>query len=266
MFCAIVENEFMIDTHCHLYAEVFNEDIQHVFDRATHAGVTGIYLPAIDSTTHDAMLALEKQYNSGCYAMMGLHPCSVKENYKEELECVRDWHNRRNFAGVGETGLDLYWDKSFIRQQREALEYQADLALKYNLPLILHTREAMNETIEVIRNFSSQGLRGIFHCFGGSMEEAEEIIQMGFYLGIGGVITYKNSGLHKILPLLGLQYLVLETDAPYLSPVPHRGKRNEPSYLSIVAERLAVITNTPLEEVKSVTSANARKVFTNISG
>ncbi|HMJ47967.1 MAG TPA: TatD family hydrolase [Ferruginibacter sp.] len=252
----------MIDTHCHLYAEEFNADIENVMGRALQEGVTRFYLPAIDSTTNAAMLQLEQNFTGKCFAMMGLHPCSVKANYKEELEMVKELLGKRKFAGIGETGLDLHWDKSFIKPQVYALEYQADLALKYELPLILHTRDAMRETIDVIKNFSPRGLKGIFHCFGGSMEEAEEIIDMGFYLGIGGIITYKNSRLAPILSSVGLHNLVLETDAPYLSPVPFRGKRNEPGYLSFVAKKLAEITNTSVEEVTSITTRNAEQIFT----
>jgi len=251
----------MIDTHCHLYAEEFEADINDVINRAIKEGVNKFYLPAIDSTTNTAMLALEQSFPANCYAMIGLHPCSVKENYQEELELVVDWLKQRKFAGIGETGLDLYWDKTFVKQQVKALEYQADLALKYNLPIILHTRDAMRETIDVIKNFSSSGLKGIFHCFGGSRDEAEEIIGMGFYLGIGGIITYKNSVLGNILSLIDLEYLVLETDSPYLSPVPFRGKRNESSYMSLVAKKLAEIKNTTIEEVSAVTTQNAEKIF-----
>ena len=251
----------MIDTHCHLYSEEFKDDIGEVIEKANRSGISKFYLPAIDSTTNASMLKLEETFTGSCFAMMGLHPCSVKENYLEELQLVRDWLDKRKFAGVGETGLDYYWDKTFKKHQEYALEYQVELALRHNLPIILHTRDAMRETIDIIKNFTSRGLKGIFHCFGGSVREAEEIIAMGFYLGIGGIITYKNSGLEKILPSVGLQYLVLETDSPYLAPVPYRGKRNEPRHLTQVAMKLAEITNTSVEEVDSVTTRNAEQIF-----
>src|SRR5215212_3165921 len=174
----------MIDTHCHLYAEEFEADIDDVIQRALVQGVTRFYLPAIDSTTNERMLALEAKFPGKCIAMMGLHPCSVKENYKEELEMVNVWLSTRKFAGIGETGLDLYWDKTFLKEQQYSLEFQASLALDYKLPIILHTRDAMKETIDVVKSYASRGLTGIFHCFGGSIDEAEEIIDMGFYLGI----------------------------------------------------------------------------------
>lgn len=253
----------MIDTHCHLYAAEFKTDIHDVINNAIKAGVNKFYLPAIDSKSTREMLDLEKIFEGKCFAMIGLHPCSVKKTYIEELSLVEELLNQRKFVGIGETGLDLFWEKSYLKQQEHALELQAELALKYNLPIILHTREAMRETINVIKNFSSQGLKGIFHCFGGTREEAEEITGMGFYLGIGGVITYKNSGLRNVLQVIGLEYMVLETDAPYLSPEPFRGKRNESGHLPLIAKKLAEIKNTSMEEVVSVTTRNAEKIFSN---
>ena len=251
----------LTDTHCHLYSEEFNTDIGDVIKRAEAENISTFYLPAIDSSTHDAMLLLEAGFPGKCFAMMGLHPCSVKENYKEELAIAEAFLTKRKFAAIGETGLDFYWDKTFTTQQYEAFRIQAEWALQYNLPLIIHTRNAMQETIDVVKEFSSKGLKGIFHCFGGSYENAMEIINAGFYLGIGGVLTYKNSGLTEVLEKIDLQYLVLETDAPYLTPVPFRGKRNESSYIKYIVAKLSEIKNVSHEEIAAVTSANAEKIF-----
>lgn len=251
----------MTDTHCHLYLPAFDDDRDAVMQRAGDAGVKRFYLPAIDMSCTARMEMMEEKYSGRCFAMAGLHPCSVKENYREELQHVERQLTQRKFAGIGETGLDLYWDKTFIKEQNIALEVQAELALQYDLPLILHTRNATQETIDVIKKFKGGGLKGIFHCFGGPENEAMQIIDLGFYLGIGGVLTYKNSGLDTALKNIDMDHIVLETDAPYLSPVPLRGKRNESSYLVYIAEKLAEIKNISLEEVKSITTVNAEKIF-----
>jgi TatD DNase family protein len=251
----------LTDTHCHLYSEEFKEDIEAVLQRAAAAGVGRFYLPAIDSTTHDAMLLLEKNNPGKCIAMMGVHPCSVKNDYLSELQVAEDWLANRAFAAVGEIGLDFYWDKTFTRQQYTAFRRQVEWALHYRLPIVIHTRNAMAETIGVIQEYAGRGLNGIFHCFSGTYEDAMAIIDMGFYLGIGGVLTYKNSGLDKVVEKIGLQHLVLETDAPYLTPVPFRGKRNECAYLKHVADKLSAIKNISATEVAAVTTANAEKLF-----
>lgn len=251
----------IIDTHCHLYAQEFEDDIEEMIERATANGVEKFYLPAIDSETTAAMLMLEHKYPSRCFAMIGLHPCSVKENYTDELLKIEALLDKRTFAAVGETGLDFYWDKSFVKQQYTALERQAELALKYKLPIVLHTREAMQETIDTIKKYSPAGLRGIFHCFGGTVEQAYQIIEAGFLLGIGGVVTYKKSGLSEVLKQIDLKHLVLETDAPYLTPVPYRGKRNESSYLKYILDKVAEIKEVSIEEVAAVTTANAEMIF-----
>ena len=251
----------LIDTHCHLYLPEFAPDISSVIERAYSAGVQKMYLPAINSETHKSMLALEGLYPQTCFSMMGLHPCYVKEDFEKELEFVGEWLQKRKFAAIGECGLDFYWDKTFVDQQYKALQQQIDWAVQYRLPIILHTRNATRETIEVIRKNKDRGLTGIFHCFGGSLQEANEIIALGFYLGIGGVVTYKNAGLDSVLADIDLQHLVLETDAPYLTPVPHRGKRNESSYLLPIAEKVAAIKNTTLQEVSRITTSNAEKIF-----
>ncbi|MEO8772330.1 MAG: TatD family hydrolase [Ferruginibacter sp.] len=253
----------IIDTHCHLYAKEFEADIDDIIKRAVANGVEKFYLPAIDSETTDAMMQLETKFPKKCFAMIGLHPCSVKENYEEELHKIEGLLDKRNFAAIGETGLDFYWDKSFVKEQYIALEKQAELALKYKLPIVLHTREAMQETIDTIKKYSSAGLTGIFHCFGGTIEEAHQIIEAGFYLGIGGVITYKKSGLSEVLKHIDLKHLVLETDAPYLTPVPFRGKRNESSYLKYVLDKIAEIKEISIEEVAAATTKNAETIFGN---
>lgn len=251
----------LIDTHCHLYSEEFITDIDAVIMRAKEIGVEKFYLPGIDSTTIQSMLKLEAQFPGKCIAMMGLHPCHVKDNYKTELEIVSDWLTKRKFVAVGEIGLDYYWDKSFIQQQQEAFRYQIDLALKHDLPIVIHTRNAMQETINIVKEYVTKGVRGIFHCFSGSAESATEIIKAGFYLGIGGVLTYKNAGLAEVLASIDIKHIVLETDAPYLSPAPYRGKRNESSYLQYVVEKLALIKNCPAEEIAEITTRNAEKIF-----
>ena len=251
----------LIDTHTHLYLSDFKEDIESIILRAEENGITKFYLPAIDSATHDDMIALEDKYPGKCFAMMGLHPCSVKEKYKEELSIIEDWLTKRKFAAIGEIGLDFYWDKTFSDQQYEVFTHQINLALQYDLPIVIHTRNAMQETINVVKEFAPKGLKGIFHCFSGSYESAKEIIKAGFYLGIGGVVTYKNAGLAEVLEKIELEHIVLETDSPYLTPVPFRGKRNESSYIKYVVSRLAEIKNTTVEEIAAITSANADKIF-----
>ena len=251
----------LIDTHCHLYSEEFDTDIAAVLQRATAGGVQQFYLPAIDSTATTAMLKLEEKFPGKCIAMMGLHPCYVKENYKEELQMAADWLTKRKFAAVGETGLDYYWDKTFVKEQEEAFRVQIEWSLEYNLPIVIHTRNAMQETINIVKEYVPRGVRGIFHCFSGSHESAKEIIKAGFYLGIGGVLTYKKAGLAEVLQNIDLQHLVLETDAPYLTPVPYRGKRNESSYLKYIVDKLSEVKNVQVEKVAAITTANAQKIF-----
>lgn len=251
----------LIDTHCHLYSEEFTADIDNVIKNAEAEGVQKFYLPGIDSTVIEAMMALEEKFPDKCIAMMGLHPCSVKENYKEELSIVEAWLAKRKFAAVGEIGLDFYWDKTFAKEQYEAFIRQMEWAIEYNLPIVIHTRNAMQETINLVKQYVPKGLKGIFHCFGGSYESAQEIIKAGFLLGIGGVITYKKAGLGEVLAKIDLEHLVLETDAPYLTPVPFRGKRNESSYLKYIIARVAEAKNCTVEEVAAVTTANAEKIF-----
>jgi len=252
---------YLVDTHCHLYLPEFKEDIDAVMKRASEAGVQKFYLPAIDSGFITDILAFEERYKGTCFAMMGLHPCSVKENYKEELRIAAEWLEKRSFAAIGEIGLDFYWDKTFTAQQYDAFEMQMQWALQRNMPIVIHTRNAMGETIEAVKPFADKGLRGIFHCFSGTQQDAEQITAMGFLLGIGGVVTYKNSGLAQAIQNTGMQHIVLETDAPYLTPVPFRGKRNESSYLQYVVQKLAEIKGISVEEIAAITTNNAERVF-----
>jgi TatD DNase family protein len=251
----------LIDTHTHLYSKEFEKDFELVLQRARNAGVARFYLPGIDSEVIDDMLKLEALYPGEFFPMMGLHPCSVKENYLGELKIIEKYLAQRKFVAVGEIGLDFYWDTTFKEEQYDAFNKQMELALLYNSPIVIHTRNAMQETIEAVKPFAARGLKGIFHCFGDSNETAKQIIELGFYLGIGGVLTYKNANIGEALRDIPMQHIVLETDAPYLAPVPFRGKRNESSYLTFIAEKLAEIKNISVEEIAEITSTNAEKIF-----
>lgn len=251
----------LIDTHTHLYAEEFDNDRQDAVKRCLDKGITRLYLPNVDSGSIDGMLALEEAFPENCFAMMGLHPCSVKENVEEELGIVKQWLDKRRFAAIGEIGIDLYWDKTFIGQQVHAFKTQIDWALAQQYPIVIHCRDAFDEIYEVLRSYSTLP-KGIFHCFTGTPEQAQKIIGLGsFMLGIGGVVTFKNSGLDKVVEQVGLEHLVLETDAPYLAPVPYRGKRNESSYLSLVAEKIAQLKNVTVQEIEAATTQNALQIF-----
>ncbi len=251
------------DTHSHLYAEEFDTDRKEVIENAISMGVTKMYLPNIDSSSIDVMLQLEKEYPSNCFAMMGLHPCSVKENVEDEINLVKEWLAKRSFKAVGEIGIDLYWDKTFLKQQEWAFKEQMDLALHYNLPIVIHCREAFDEIYTVMKSYSKLP-KGIFHCFSGTIEQAQKIIDFGNYkLGIGGVLTFKNSGLDKVVEQIDLQHLVLETDSPYLAPLPHRGKRNESAYLINVVKKLAEIKQCSFDEISEITNKNSDFIFEN---
>jgi TatD DNase family protein len=257
----IIKLIMYIDTHAHIYAEEFQQDRANMLHKAYEAGVHKIYMPNVDHTSIDGMMELEHHYPNQCIAMMGLHPCYVKKDFEKELYLVEDWLNKRSFSAVGEIGIDLYWDTSFKAQQEEALKIQIGLADKHKLPIVIHCRNSFRETIEVIKAVKSEQLMGIFHCFSGNKEEAEEVIAIGFKLGIGGVVTFKNGGLDKVLPHVGLEHLVLETDSPYLAPVPYRGKRNEPSYIPMIAEKVAELKKTSVEEVEKTTTETALRLF-----
>lgn len=255
----------LYDTHIHLYAEEFQQDRVQLIDQAMHHGIKRFYLPNIDSESINGMLHLEEQYPGICIPMMGLHPCSVKENYQDELKLVCDWWEKRKFIAVGEIGMDLYWDKTFVKEQEIAFRLQIELALKYQAPIIIHCRDAFDEIFAVLDSMEKLP-HGIFHCFTGTTEQAHKIISYGkFKLGIGGVLTYKNSGLDRVIEQTALEHLVLETDAPYLPPTPHRGKRNEPGFLLIVAQKLAQIKKITLDELAQITTKNAEEVFGNHS-
>jgi TatD DNase family protein len=251
----------LVDTHCHLYLSEFDTDREAVLERAGKQGVERFCLPAIDQEVLPALLQMESDNKGKCFAMMGLHPCSVKENYLQELQVVEEWLNKRPFIAVGEIGLDFYWDKTYTAEQYAAFELQIGFAKAHRIPIVIHSRNATSECIEVVQKMKDMNLSGVFHCFGGTLLEAQQIIELGFYLGIGGVLTYKNSGLDKVLESVPLEHLVLETDAPYLTPVPHRGKRNESSYLTYIAARLAEVKGVTLEEVARVTTRNAQNLF-----
>lgn len=252
----------LTDTHTHLFLSEFSSDRTQVIARAVQAGVTKLFLPNIDSASVPALLETEKLFPGNCFPMMGLHPCSVRENYEEEMQKTEEWLAARKFYAVGETGMDFHWDKSFILQQKNAFARQIDLAKQYNLPVVIHQRECFEEVWETIKSKNSSGLKGIFHCFTGSIEQAEKIISLGgFKMGIGGVVTYKNSGLAKALRKINLQHIVLETDSPYLAPVPFRGKRNESMHLRIIAEKVADIKGISVEEVAEITTKNAEEMF-----
>ena len=251
----------LIDTHTHLYVNAFDTDLAAVIERAENEGVEKFYLPAIDSESMDRLLQTEQRYPGKCIAMTGLHPCSVKKNYREELKLVENWLANRRFAAVGEIGLDFYWDKTFADQQYDAFKQQLGMARQYKLPVVLHSRDSLDESINTVASMQDGSLSGIFHCFGGSLEQAQRIIDLGFYLGIGGIVTYKNGGLGPVIEQLSLDQMVLETDAPYLSPVPYRGKRNESSYLKYVVQKLAELKQVPVDQVAEITTRNAQKIF-----
>jgi TatD DNase family protein len=251
----------IIDTHCHLYSDSFRGDGPGMIQRALDAGIERFYLPNVDLESIPDMLALENAYPDACFPMMGLHPCSVKEDFREVLGTMQEWLEKRRFAGIGEIGLDFHWDLSFRSQQEEAFQVQMEWGISYDLPIVIHSRKSMEACLQMAGENCDPKLRGIFHCFSGTVQEAEQAIALGFYLGIGGVATYKNGGLEPVIQALGLEHLVLETDAPYLSPVPFRGKRNEPAYLVYVVETLARMSGRSPEEVASITTANAEKIF-----
>lgn len=250
-----------IDTHAHLYLPEFDADRENVVETAVYRGVKRILLPNIDSTTIDPMIKLAEQFPGVCYPMMGLHPTSVKENYREDLDRVEKELSQRSYCAVGEIGIDLYWDKSHLEEQNIAFSAQLDLALQYNLPVAIHARESFDEILEILNGYKDKGLQGVFHAFTGTVEIARDIINRGFLIGIGGIITYKKSSLPAVIQETDLSHIILETDSPFLTPVPFRGKRNESSYIPYIAEVIGKIKDTTPEEVARVTTANASKLF-----
>jgi TatD DNase family protein len=255
-----------IDTHAHIYSEQFEKDRQDMLERAFREGIEVIYMPNVDHKSIDGMLELENCYPKQCLPMMGLHPCSVGKDFEKELYLVETWLNKRHFVAVGEMGIDLYWDTTFAAQQEEAFKIQANWAAKYNIPLIIHARsknegEAMQKIISLLETLKSDKLFGILHCFTGTMTDAKRLIDLNFKLGIGGVVTYKNGGLEPIIKEIELENLVLETDCPYLAPLPHRGKRNETAFVKLVADKIATIKQIDIEVVAQKTTENAKKLF-----
>ena len=250
----------LTDTHTHLYSSQFDEDRDIVIKRALDNKVTRFFIPAIDSTYHKSMFALEHNYEH-MFLMMGLHPTSVKENFQEELNLVKSYLDKRQFCAIGEIGIDLYWDKTFLTQQQEAFKTQITWAKERNLPIAIHCRDAFDEIFEILEEEKGSDLHGIFHCFTGTLEQAQKAISYNMKLGIGGVVTFKNGKIDTFLNQIPLEHIVLETDAPYLAPTPYRGKRNESSYIKIVAEKLALIYDLPVTEIAKITTKNSKDVF-----
>lgn len=250
-----------IDTHSHLYLDEFNGDREEIIRRALGEGVTRILLPNIDKESVGRMLEMAYSYPGICYPMIGIHPTSVKEDYSEQLESVKKWLRRESFIAIGEIGIDLYWDKKFLKQQSEIFKAQVELALSNKLPVVIHARNSFQEIFRLLEEYRGSELRGVFHAFTGDTGQAEFIIDLGFYVGIGGIITFKNSGLDKVVADIGINNILLETDSPYLAPSPYRGKRNESAYIPLIAEKIAEVTELPLRRVSEVTSNNALKLF-----
>jgi len=251
----------LTDTHTHLYSSQFQDDRSEMIQRAIDAGVSRFFIPAIDSTYTQKMYDLEQLFPENIFLMMGLHPCYVKENYLDELAHVEAEFAKRKFYAVGEIGIDLFWDKTFLKAQQHAFQHQIQLAKKNKLGINIHCRDAFDETFEVLESEKASNLFGIFHCFTGDLAQAQRAISLGLKLGIGGVATFKNGKIDQFLNEIDLQHIVLETDAPYLAPVPHRGKRNESSYTVLVAQKLAEIYNLPIEEIAKITTENSKAVF-----
>ncbi len=251
----------IIDTHTHLYLKQFNEDIDEVIKRAINIGVEKFIFPAIDSSYSKQMHDLQNKYSKNIYLMSGLHPVSVKENYKDELALVVKSLKDHNYVAVGEIGIDLYWDKTFLKQQQDAFEFQIRLAISNDLPIVIHCREGFDEIFEILDAEKCEKLRGVFHCFTGTLDQAKRAINLGFKLGIGGVVTFKNGGIDKFINQISINNIVLETDSPYLSPVPFRGKRNESSYIKYVLSKLSDLYQISEKELAKLTTENSKKIF-----
>lgn len=251
----------MIDTHAHIYASEFDNDRDDVVQRALAQGIDKILLPNIDLDSIEPMLKTEAAYPTVCRSMMGLHPCYVDANVEQTLATIYGWFAKHDFIAVGEIGIDLYWDKTYRVEQEQAFVTQLNWAKEMDLPVVIHTRDSIKETLSLLSDEQDGSLRGVFHCFGGSVAEAKAINDLGFHLGLGGVSTFKNGGMDKVIPHLDLNYLLLETDCPYLAPVPHRGKRNEPAYTELVAKRIAELRDISISEVDALTTNNATALF-----
>ena len=249
------------DTHIHLYSEAFDEDRDEMISRALAAGITRFFVPAIDSTYSESMYALERKYPTHVFLMMGVHPTHIKDNYKEELDHVTKALRTRKFVAIGEIGIDLYWDKSTLKKQQEAFRIQIQLAKRYKLPIVIHCRDAFDEVFEILEEEKSENLFGIFHCFTGTLEQAQQAISYNMKLGIGGVVTFKNGKIDQFLSQIDLKHIVLETDAPYLAPVPFRGKRNESVYIIEVLEKLSSIYGLSKKIIAEITTKNSKDIF-----
>jgi TatD DNase family protein len=251
----------LIDTHTHLYLSDFDADRDAMIKRATDCGVVKLLLPNIDVQSVDQMLSAVSNYPGICFPMAGLHPTSVKDDYLVQLNKIEELFFKHKFVAIGEIGIDLYWDKTHLEEQKSAFRRQISFALEHGLPVVVHARESFSEVFSVLSEFGRKGLKGVFHAFTGSIKDAEKAIDIGFKLGIGGIVTFKNSGLDRVVKETGIRHLILETDSPYLSPVPHRGKRNESSYLCLINKKLAEIFGLSEKEVASVTFANSTELF-----
>lgn len=251
----------LIDTHSHIYSEDFANDIDEVIQRAYDNDIKKIVMPNIDSGSVKRLFDLSESYPHLCFPLLGLHPTSVSEDYKEELQAVEYWMDKRNFYGIGEIGIDLYWDRTYLKQQQDAFRYQIQLAKSKELPVVIHVRNSFNEVYDIVKEEQDGNLKGIFHCFTGNKQEAQKVVELGFKLGVGGVVTFKNSNLGEVLQSIDVEDVVLETDAPYLSPVPKRGRRNETAYLVYVAQKVAEVYNVSVDEVAEITTYNARNLF-----
>lgn len=250
-----------IDTHTHLYLEEFDADRSEMLSRAIQAGVGIFLLPNIDKASLPAMLSLCDAWPDHCLPMIGLHPTSVKDDYENELSLIDQQLSKRKFFAIGEIGIDLYWDKTHLEQQQIVFRHQLKIAKALHLPVAIHMRNSFEQVFAILREEADSSLRGVFHCFSGSIQQAKRVTEIGFLLGIGGVVTFKNSGLQEVIKETSLEHLVLETDAPFLAPDPFRGKRNESSYIPIIAEKIASLKNIPLSEVAAITTENATVLF-----
>ena len=251
-----------IDTHAHTYHQQFAEDIDDIVQRAKEAKVNKVLLPNIDSDSIDSLLELCDKYKDHFYPMVGLHPCNVKENYKEELSRLEPYLQDERLVAIGETGTDLYWDKTFIDQQQHSLEIQISWAKEYSLPIVLHSRDSIDMSIDIIRKHQDGSLRGVFHCYGGTVEQSKEIIDLGFMMSIGGTVTFKNNqALREVLQFVSIEHIMLETDAPYLAPHPNRGRRNESSYIPLIVEKLTEVYNCSAQQIAEITRLNAEQLF-----
>lgn len=251
----------LVDSHNHLYLPEFENDRQEMVSAAIATGVKKMYLPNVDMETFPKMMEVAKSYPDTCFPMLGLHPTSVKENFEEVLEEMKTWLGKEKFVAIGETGIDLYWDKTFFKQQVKSLKIQINWALDNDLPLVIHSRNSTSEISDLLEEYRGSGLKGVMHCFPGDVNQAEWFTEFGFLLGIGGVVTFKNSQMAKVVEAMEPEHLILETDAPYLAPVPYRGKRNQPSYLAVIAEKVAELKNLPVEAIAKITTLNASRLF-----